>query len=246
MSGFAERSTSQNRSAISTARTSDSFTETEGTASSNSPSSFSVEDTTTSVGKVDIVNKTLQLRGTPHTRDNTLSTLLETHRTWSIRSQNVNGITQRFKNNAKVLHLLNYPKNGFQKLHTHGAANLLRFFYLPHTAKNIGDLSWTLTTIRKEKEQEFWQNSSSSHISAHFATLTYVIPNFYRYKNVPISCRGGTIRKKQQLFTEAHEKTAWLTSFTYIYLCTWRPELNWLNQQNGRGRKLASVPIFCQ
>ena len=128
-------------------------------------------------------------------------------------------------------------QNGFQK-HPE-LPSVFTTFYLPHKAKEFGELSETLTMIRSEKERGFSKNSRSSHISPHFATPTYVLSNVHRCKNVRTSCRGSTIRKKQQHY-KAHERTAWLTSFTSIHLFSWQNELDCLTQNNGHGRELAS------
>ena len=79
----------------------------------------------------------------------------------------------------------------------------------------------------------------SFYSSAHFATLTYVISNFHRCMNVRTGCRGSKVRKLQQVFSKAREKTARFMSF-FNYVFSWRTDLHWLNQQNGHRREPAS------
>ena len=150
VSTFAEHANSQHGSAISNDRTSASSTKTEGTASTNSPSSFCVEDAATSVGRADIINRFWSNAETHTILKTHFSHSVTTHRTWSTWLQNVNGITQHFKSSVIVMHPRNYPKNGFPKLETPGAVNSFHIFLTtPYSEKNY-DQSVRLTmTLNK-------------------------------------------------------------------------------------------------
>ena len=229
VSSFVERDNSQHGSTFSTARTSACSTETEGIASTNSASPFCVEGKTKSVGREDILIKTLNFWGNLHNRENILFKFGDYALDSINPTQNVNGITQRFKNTATVMHPINYLKNRFPKFHTPGNANCFRKSLPTQYNENIGYQNRTLTMTTSKKKSDVYNNSRSFHICEPFTTPTCVISNFHRCKNVRDSCRGSTIRKIQQFFFQTARRQC-VAHVLYLYLIVQLMNWTWVTE----------------
>ena len=192
ISSFDERANSQHGSTTSIAPISASYIEAESTASTNSPSSFHVEDTATSLGKTDIINRLWKF-GEIHTIVNThFPKLVKTRRTWSTRPLQVNGITRRFRKTTRVMRPLNYLEKGFKSFKYLEVPTVSTVFYLIHRTRNMVTKAANSRWYRTRKSATIIKISSISHISAKFETRIYVRTIFHRRKNVSISCRGIT------------------------------------------------------